>query len=58
MTIRRWASYNEQGYYSDSSLVSHELGDWVKYNDHVKIVDNLLYQLDNYEAITGEDYND
>ena len=72
MGIRRWASYDERGYYSDSSLVDHELGDWVKYNDHIKIIDNYLEEIHNLEliinkytaverpwdSITGEDYND
>jgi len=65
MDIRRWASYNDRGYYSNEYLVDHELGDWVKYNDHVKVVDKLNATVTKYEAgekpwdsITGEDYND
>ena len=62
MGIRRWASYDERGYYSDSSLVDHELGDWVKYNDHIKIIDKLIndapIEQKPWDSITGEDYND
>tara|TARA_R110000803_G_scaffold132274_1_gene199475 strand:+ start:142 stop:360 length:219 start_codon:yes stop_codon:yes gene_type:complete len=72
MSIRRWASYDERGYYSDSSLVDHDLGDWVKYDDHTKIVNALSDQVHNltqviiaepletkpWDSITGEDYND
>tara|TARA_R110000822_G_scaffold308067_1_gene435672 strand:+ start:423 stop:644 length:222 start_codon:yes stop_codon:yes gene_type:complete len=31
---KRYAVYNDDGYYDETNLVEHISGDWVRYSDH------------------------
>jgi len=46
--VARFASYNDNGYYSDANLVTHKTGDWVKYSSHQRAIRKSEKEITHY----------